>query len=267
MFTTDTRKTHCPIRICYAGTGVGPYHANELTDTIYLPRDRPIAVIRATEHSDYSGGSVEASNYRAMLANEDMNPHLVQIYGSHGYQALAYDATLGPVPGSWSISNALDGFENHYPIFDDDDHSELEHELESEAWDDHGRLDFRKALVSVLDKLDENYGHEIPDDDDAYTLRVVIDSRVCSDPETWGGALWDLWCSGCDSLNVNGGSGFVVETGSVVHFHIAEWQDKAGRDKGYPTNRPIHDTLRELAKETRVVDEDGVVLGGHTPAP
>lgn len=271
MFTTDTRKSHCPIRIMYAPEtftedGVAylkrSMHSADLRDK---PDARgtswncrwPMAIIKATEHSDYTGNAVEQSNYRMMLANEDMQPHLVEIYGSHGYRALAYDATLGPYPESWELANALDGFENHDSIFDDDDHSALESELETEAWDDHGRQDFRKALIPVFDALDDDggaeagYEHELPDDDAPYALGIVFDANVCSDAETWQTALWDLWHAGCDALNVNGGSGFVVKTGSTVHFYIADWCAKAGADVHYPTNRPIHDALRELAKACR----------------
>jgi hypothetical protein len=260
-FTTDTRKEHCPIRIMYVTNHghapVGPYYASELYDRPHMAgfNVMPIAIIRATEHGDYSGGSVEASNYRAMLANEDMKPNLVEIYGSHGYQALAYDATLGPVPDSWEIANALDGFENHYPLFDEDDHSELECELETEAWDDHGRSDFRRKLEVVLDTLDGDHEHELPDDDEPYSLPICANPNTCSDPETWKAFLWDLWRAGCDELNVNGGTGFVIETGSLVHFYIDDWAAKAGTDSRYKTDKPIHNALRALAEATRIAEE------------
>lgn len=246
MFTTDTRKAHCPIRIVYSGSNpnAGPIHATELTDRIYLPRDYPLAVIKATEHSDYSGGDVQASNFRAMWANEDMKPHLVQIFGSHGYQALAYDATLGPFPDSWDIANALDGFENHYPLFDDDDHSELESELETEAWDDHGRRDFREALVKLFDSIDDSYEHELPEDDSP----VAVGSMASF--------LNGLWSKGCNEFNVNGGTGFVVETGCVVHFYISDWCARAGADKRYATLKPIHRLLNEIAVACRTVEDD-----------
>ena len=48
----------------------------------------PCTVITATECADYSSnGLVGESNYRVMKAEF---PWLVEIYGSHGYKALAY---------------------------------------------------------------------------------------------------------------------------------------------------------------------------------
>lgn len=234
MFTTDTRKAHCPIRVMYTEVMTGnSLHAHELDARPWGLRPvRPLAVIKATEHGDYGGSTVEASNCRAMWANEDMQPHLVQICGSHGYQALAYDATLGPVPDSWDIANALDGFENHYPVFDDDDHSALEAELEGEAWESDGRQDFVRALDDVLDYVDPLYEHDggdladggqrIPD-----ALRKALESTGVGtahpDDATWDEFYTWLWHIGCDVLNVNGGSGHVIETGCVVHFYIDEW--------------------------------------------
>lgn len=219
MFTTDTRKSYCPIRIAYAGAHVGPFHSHELTDRIYLGNDLPLAVIRGTEYSDYSGSTVEASNHRVLC--ERFDGQLVQIYGSHGYQALAYDATLGPVPDSEELCDVLYGLEDSYGPVDDDDHSALESELETEAWDDWGRKDFRKTLTALLDEIDPDHEHEIPDDEDSCT--AALPAMNWSGAGTWREFLVELWRHGCEEFNVNGGGGCVVETGCTVHFYIAEW--------------------------------------------
>lgn len=266
MFDANTSHAACPVRIMYAESEVdlsAVVHAAWLRSEPDSPASSyshrtPLAIIRCTEFSDYSGSSVERSNYRVILGDSSRGyrADIVQIIGSHGYMALAYDATLGPVPGDDELHELLDGVDN-YPLLDDDDHSVLESELETEAWEDHGRQDFRKALIPVLDALDDDggaeagYEHELPDDDAPYALGIVFDANVCSDAETWQIALWDLWHAGCDALNVNGGSGFVVETGSTVHFYIADWCAKAGADVRYPVSLPIHDALRELAKACR----------------
>lgn len=254
MFTTDTRKPHCPIRIVYAGPGVGPYHTNELTDRIYLPRDKPLAIIKYTEHSDYSGSDVEASNYRVLCEARDID-HLVQIYGSHGYKALAYDATLGPVPSCEQLCEILESLEA-YPLVDEDDHSELEGDLEMEAWESHGLSDFRRALEPLLDALDPGHEHELPDDDAAAPNGLAKDTtaylRTCSVAGTWETLLWDLWRLGCEQLNINGDTGFVIETGCTVHFYIDDWFAKAGADKRYPADKPIHKLLYHMAKACRV---------------
>lgn len=261
MFELDTNKTNCPIRITYGpqtltedGSAllVSPIHESSLRDSPDRPGSGwncswPLAIIRGTEHGDYGGGSVEASNHRRLL---ELFPGLTQIIGSHGYKALAYDATLGPVPESEDLADVLEDLEG-YCLVDEDDHSELERELESEAWDDHGCADFREALVAVLDALDSDHAHAIPDDEEAYNSGVAIDDYVCHEPDTWKVALLDLWRTGCDDMGINGGSGFVVETGNLVHFYTDAWKAHAGCDRRYPTNRRIHETLRALAKALR----------------
>lgn len=243
MFTVDTRLTDCHIRIMYTEVMTGNnLHSHDLDGRIWRAPVRPLAVIILTEHGDYAGDSVHKSNYRVLW--ERFPDHLVQIYGSHGYQALAYDATLGPVPGNEELCEALEGLQD-CPLIDEEDEGELEMELESEAWEDHGRSAFRKALVSVFDEMDRGHEHDIPDDDAPYGLSVAIERH--ESPRAWKDALQALWSWGCDELNVNGGSGFVVETGCSVHFYIDDWKAKAGCVKRYPTSKHIHAALRALA--------------------
>lgn len=200
---------------------------------------RPLVAIDATAYSDYSGSSVERSNHRVMLADEDMAPHLVRVIGSHGTAMLAYfptdesmpdDAHSAPEPLRDAIAAMAD-----YPILDDDDHSELETELETEAWAGHGREDFKRAFGAVLNPFDDDgQEHQIalPDDDAACPVADTIDSVAA----TWGDFWWDLWRKGCDEFNVNGGSGFTVETGGGVYFYVADWIDRAlGMERTNPS--------------------------------
>lgn len=240
IFTTDTRKEHCPIRIVYCDPGiVGAVHASHIQNEPRWEMTSPIALIKATEHSDYSGDSVNASNHRVLWRKF---PHLLtEIYGSHGYKALAYDATLGPIPGSEDLSDMLTGLEEHAAC-DDDDVSNLEAELESEAWELDGRKDFRKALIGVLDAMDDDggaeagYEHELPDDDSPIGAKLgdgwdTLYSTITPDT-TWDVYLHVLWLAGCDELNVNGGSGVAIQTGCSVHFYISEWCDRATAASG-----------------------------------
>lgn len=259
MFTTDTRKAHCPIRIVYTSAAVGPYHANELAERpsfagMSIARLRPLAIIRETEHSDYSGGDVQASNYRVLAEAKDMDD-LVEIYGSHGYKALAYDATLGPVPTCEALCDVLENLEQ-YPLIDEDDHSELESDLEMEAWGDHGLDDFRNALEPLLNIIDPGHDHELPDNE-TRAPKALADAASdylhnCSVAGTWETLLWEVWRSGCDQLNVNGGTGFAIQTGCTVHFYVDDWCGKAGTDSRYATDKPIHALIREIAEACRV---------------
>lgn len=215
MFTTDTRKIHCPIRIMYSQHRVGPIHTTSLTDRIYLQRDMPLAIIKATEHSDYAGGPVERSNYRVILGDCREGAHrpgIIQICGSHGYQALAYDATLGPVPGDDDLCEILEGLEGYCAV-DDDDVSNLESELETEAWEDWGRHEFAAELPGLFDALCPGLEHGVPSTD--YN---VSDSDIDA-----------LWREGCEVLNIHGG--YKIETGGGVYFYISGWCEEASRDR------------------------------------
>lgn len=256
MFNANTSHPDCPVRIMYTEELTGDaLHANGLDGFRWNLRPlRPLAVIRATEFSDYSGSAVERSNYRVILGDcreGTRRPGIVEIYGSQGYRALAYDATLGPVPADDELCEFLEGLES-CPVLDDDDHSELEAELESDAWDEHGRRDFRVALTQLLDVIDGDHEHELPGDDEAYS-GVAPDADRCfdPDPETWKTLLWDLWRAGCYQYNINGGTGFEIETGCTVHFYTDSWVTRAERKA---PARPIDAVLESLAVACRVTE-------------
>lgn len=260
MFTTDTRKPNCPIRIMYipdnGGDGDiepnGRIYASSMESEPKRWATQPVAVILLTEHGDYNGGDVEASNMRVLV---ERFPWLYRVYGSHGYEALAYDATLGPVPDSEELCEILENLED-YPLIDEDDHSALEMELETAAWEEDGRDDFRKALTSLLDDIDPEHEHEIPDDDQPITAALLgtLSTTIVEPGATVGDYLTRLWNQGCDELNVNGGSGFVVETGQTVYFYTDDWCNKVGGDKRYPTLKPVHDAVRKIAIATRITN-------------
>lgn len=112
MFTTDTRVPSCPIYIAYVAPGEGQYHANSLSPDMYLHNDRPIAIIKATEFSDYTGTAFHRVNYQSL----DESFSLIRIIGHQGYQALAYDATLGPIPDNEDLCDLLRDLERYGAI-------------------------------------------------------------------------------------------------------------------------------------------------------
>lgn len=207
------------------------------------PIDLPLTTIDLACGGDYAGsGAVEASNHRVMLADADIAPSLVTISGSHGYFGVGYLGALVDQPEA--LRDAIAALDQ-YPILSDDDHGDLESSLEAEAWDDHGRSDFRRALVAVLDHIDPDHEHDTEDIDDD-----VIDQ---------------MWYDGCDAFNVNGGSGYTIETGDSVHFYIDEWCDGATEaehlvyrwsDWSRAARRDLHERLTTLAIATRI-PEDG----------
>lgn len=158
--------------------------------------------------SDYSGSLVCKSNARVLLADQDLAPLLVSLVGSHGSQGVAYIGTAEDPPAA--LVDTLAALDS-YSLIDDDDHSSLEMERESEAWESDGDQDFRGALASMFARRAE--------DDSYFDLDCVDADR-----------LYEIWRAGCDAYNVNGGSGYVNECGDSIHFYIREWTMGAERD-------------------------------------
>lgn len=177
--------------------------------------------------SDYSGTLVEHSNYRTLKAEF---PWLVEVHGGHGTFGLAY---LGKRENqNAALIEAIDSLTD-YCIFDDSDHSNLECEREIEAWSEAhgGEYDFRKALASYFDEIDEDHEHD-------YDLLTNDLIEACSFPKKYYpdpmSSVWELWREGCEVFNVNGGSGYLNEQGDQIYFCIDEWIDSA-RKPNYPT--------------------------------
>lgn len=243
----DTTKRYCVIRVCYVPETVRPgesYHIGSfsVTDKPFYECTQPIAIINLTEHGDYVGGDVEASNYRVLAADKTIAPHLIHLYGSHGYKGLAYQAYTGPFPPCEELTDALESLQDHC-LLDENDHSTLEMELEHAAWESDGREDFAKALVAMFDSdIDSEHEHELEGDD--------VGSADLLD---------ELWRDGCDAFNVNGGTGFKIETGCLVYFYIDEWCRVAKRDPrarvgAASTKLDVRGRIRKLAEECRTVD-------------
>lgn len=203
---------------------------------------QPIAVIHATEFSDFAGTSRERSNH-AVLLDSPLGNQVVQIIGLNGYKALAYQAFLGPVPFCDELADIVTAL-CEWPDMELDEgaHLELQDQLEADAWNDHGRSDFFAALRSrVLGQLDPGFDHEIPAQDDG------VD----------GPDLTELWFEGCSALGINGGDGLVFETGACARFCIEEYCTAALR--AYPPESGGGRLIAQLAKlaiATRVVGSD-----------
>ena len=102
----------------------------------------PLTVIEYATGSDYSGSLVEVSNARCL--KKDF-PWLVELYGGHGTQGLAY---LGKRENqSDALIEAIDAL-TQYPLYSDDDHSQLEMERPDEAWSESygGRRDWAREI-------------------------------------------------------------------------------------------------------------------------
>lgn len=111
--------------------------------------DRPTFVIlEFASWGDYTGSSYTRSNYRSLL--RDFPDTFVDVYGSYGYSALALNlATYIPD----HLADCLAQLADEYPVYDEEDMGELETELQTEGWANHGREDFRREIVSHLRNL------------------------------------------------------------------------------------------------------------------
>jgi hypothetical protein len=104
-------------------------------------------------YSDYGGSTVERSNYRVFVEQfaEHQGTEWWSLYGGHGTAAIVVRRDADErVP---EIGEFLDALES-YPLADEDDHTQLEMELEDDAWRDYGLADFRRWLESIEGETD-----------------------------------------------------------------------------------------------------------------
>lgn len=142
---------------------------------------------------DYVGsGSYARSNvrvFREMFPEGEGTLYHV-CHGSYGSEWIRFDiAALG----HHEMRKVLDGLDD-YPLIDEGDHSDLECDDESEAWENYGKDDFRRALRKAVPHHADLFDH-IPDD-----------------------ALWMIWREMCDTWNIHGGTGCEHEPGGVCFF-------------------------------------------------
>lgn len=202
----------------------------------------PFTPISYCTFGDYDNSTaVERSNARVML---ERFPWLVTVTGDYGSQMVGYlgrRETQNP-----ELLEAIDALDD-YPVADESDMSDLEMNMEWEAWCDWGRRDFAKDLAPALDEIDPGYEHDVMDALDVPSYGSGTDSRSPLD---------DLWHSGCDAYNVNGGSGHVIEGGGNVHFYVDEWIERAKRapavtSYGSRATYEMRDRLLDLARQCR----------------
>lgn len=220
----------------------------------YVAKGLPLTVIELATGSDYSGTLVEISNCRVL---KERFPWLVELYGGHGTRGLAY---LGKRENqNDELIEAIDALTD-YPLADDQDHSDLECERESEAWSEAhgGEYDFVRALAKYFDEIDEDHEHDSDLVTDALIASAGIPRRYYVDTLT---SVRDLWNEGCEAFNVNGGSGYINEQGDQIYFMIDDWIDGA-RKPNYPawsdSFKQAHDTMRETLVQLATLSRNPV---------
>ena len=119
--------------------------------------------------SDYSGSTVERSNYKVFTETYGDKDFVFSAYGGHGTYAAVVGLTglLGCDDDTFEeICNALEGLED-YPCIDDEALSELEMESADEAWDSWASGDFVRAVER---KFEDEAELELPSGDALRTL-------------------------------------------------------------------------------------------------
>lgn len=116
------------------------------------PKPTDLFIPEYFTYSDYSGSLVEKSNLEVFLETFDKIEGVYETFGGYGTRGLAIrlDAINQEMI---DIFNSL----QNYPLIDEDHHSKLEWEQESEAWDDWLKKDFTRAIEKKFDieDLDE----------------------------------------------------------------------------------------------------------------
>jgi len=103
--------------------------------------------------SDYSGSTVERSNYLWFKETFGDEEWVCDVYGGHSTYAVAVGLTglLTCADDTFdAVCEALEGLDN-YPLFDEEAHSALEMEESDSAWDSWVADDFKRAVEKKFD--------------------------------------------------------------------------------------------------------------------
>lgn len=118
--------------------------------------------------SDYSGSTVEQSNYRSFLREFSEVSGVFSAYGDYGTYAVLVDPRILFLPSNEPIVETIKGLEN-YPVLDESDLSEREMEATNESWECWGNFD-------TIRYLRDNFGDEFSElrfkDDSAESYAV-----------------------------------------------------------------------------------------------
>lgn len=111
------------------------------------PQEATHVLINYTGWSDYSGSTVERSNYRSLL--RDYSGTFTDVYGGYGTSQLMLSVRwVPPGDGRAGLLDDLRALAD-YPLYDEEDHSALEMELADEAWDAYLDFDVPRALAET----------------------------------------------------------------------------------------------------------------------
>lgn len=147
--------------------------------------DQNVAVISATEHSDYSGGTVEQSNYQVL---EEMHEELgkdspfVFLFGGHGTKCVCIRLYQEARDEVLDVINGL----CDYPLIDEQKHAELENERLAEDWDSYGYEVIQLPEPETEEEEDEFAYLERLLIEKCYPWELQNDGMICYGEESGG---------------------------------------------------------------------------------
>ncbi len=97
--------------------------------------------------SDYSGSLVQKSNHKAFseMFADGYNEWWTDPSGGHGTYSILIDMQSVPEDIETDVAEFLNAL-HHYPLADDELHSEMEMEAQQEAWDNWARHEFIQGI-------------------------------------------------------------------------------------------------------------------------
>jgi len=99
--------------------------------------------------SDYSGGTHNKANFKAMINDFGDDPDVHEVYGGHGTFAFAVRARSTNEP----LIEAIEALQD-YPIYDEEAWSQYELELQEEALENWALDDFVRAMTRLYDEVE-----------------------------------------------------------------------------------------------------------------
>ncbi len=145
--------------------------------------------------SDYSGGSVNESNYRVLAElldehhPEDAQPVVwARTSGGHGTYGIA--VRYGDLEEE--VREAIDALED-YPLMDEEDHSNLEMEQQQAAWDDWGVSELSKSIAKATGADRDELKDNLTDDDWYRIFNLVMElGDISWEDQQGAGAYIDM---------------------------------------------------------------------------
>lgn len=183
----------------------------------------------ALSYSDYSGTKPTfESNVRVFSENYACGEGKWWVRAIGGHDTTAILIRTLAYRNCEEIRELIDGLSD-YPVIDDSDMSELEMDREQEGWEDYGCDDFKRALVSYLEKRFSDRG--VTCDDSGKDADTIVDALTDAQ-------VWALYMQRCQDTNINGGATCLWEGESHPHFfcnemafgHDASYREEFGRD-------------------------------------